>query len=181
MLYLDLIHYRTNWLRVRRMLVTSAFFSLCILCACASNKKAREQPTQSFPLSTAQHFPTSDQHQTDEENHLLIMEFKRLYESAQSWQEKRDICIKAIDKGLIYRAGPVSVLDAIFNTKLSAPVAGKQYGVRWSRIHFGLKPRGSDQPRRKHQDGNNALPEWALLVEHDRDVILTYRITIVEK
>lgn len=169
------------WLIVRRLLVILALSPLCLLCACAPSKKEQEQFAQPSPLSTERQLPSTDQQKTEEENNLLIIELKRLYESAQSWQEKRDICIKAIDKGLVYRAGPVSVLDVIFNTKLSSPVAGKEYKVRWSKIYFESKPSGSEQSRKKMQDSEQNSPTWALLVEHDRDVILRYRITTVER
>jgi len=62
---------------------------------------------------------------------VSIEELKRLYDSAKTEYERRDVCLRAIDQGTIYRDGPVSALDAIFGTHFASklPRAGESnYG-----------------------------------------------------
>src|SRR5262249_30455964 len=50
------------------------------------------------------------------ERKALISELKHLYEAAKSEDERREVCLRAIDAGIIYYLGPVSSVDAIFGT-----------------------------------------------------------------
>src|SRR5262249_25016880 len=50
------------------------------------------------------------------EQKALILELKQLYETAKSEDERREVCLRAIDARIIYYLGPVSSVDAIFGT-----------------------------------------------------------------
>jgi hypothetical protein len=175
------VFYQQSWFIFKQTLAIFTFFSILLLCACAASENPQKSLAQSPLLNKEQPTSPIGQQKAEQGNSLLAIDIKQLYESATSWQEKREICIKAIDSGVLYRAGPVSVLDTIFGTSLSSPVAGKVHKVRWSKIYFEPKSNGSEQSHKKKHDSNQASPIWALLVEHDRDVILRYRITTVEK
>ena len=49
-----------------------------------------------------------------------IAELQRLYRAAQSEQERRTVCLQAVDDGVIYRDGPVSNVDQIFGTHFAS-------------------------------------------------------------
>lgn len=49
-----------------------------------------------------------------------IAELQRLYRLAQSEQDRRAVCLRAIDEGEIYRDGPVANVDQIFGTHFAS-------------------------------------------------------------
>ena len=64
---------------------------------------------------------------TEASRRTSVTEFQRLYRAAGSEQERRAVCLRAIDEGAVYRGGPVANIDQIFGTQLaSAPPAAGQ-------------------------------------------------------
>jgi hypothetical protein len=49
-----------------------------------------------------------------------IAELARLAQAAQTEQERRSVCLRAIDEGRVYAGGPVSTLDQIFGTQFAS-------------------------------------------------------------
>lgn len=58
---------------------------------------------------------------TDANPRVSNEELKRLYQTAQSREERRNVCLRAIDEGIIQTFGPVNVstIDAAFGTEFS--------------------------------------------------------------
>ncbi len=56
-----------------------------------------------------------------------VTELQRLYWAAGSEQERRDVCLRAIDEGVVYRGGPVANIAQIFGTHFASelPAAGQ--------------------------------------------------------
>ena len=93
--------------------------SVPLLGFCATAKREEMQNT------------SSSVKQPEVKQKVSIEELKRLYDSAKTEYERRDVCLRAIDQGTIYRDGPVSALDTIFGTHFASklPRAGESnYG-----------------------------------------------------
>lgn len=80
--------------------------AILLLCSC-TNRSAKLPPIATNTDNNAGSPPA-------------IAELRRLYQAAQSEQERRAVCLRAIDEGLIYRDGPVSNLDQIFETHFAS-------------------------------------------------------------
>lgn len=100
-------------MNMRSILPVMLLISAPLLGFCA-NPKTEEMP------STA----ASEVKQTEVKQKVTIEELKRLYDSAKTEYERRDVCLRAIDQGTIYRDGPVSALDAIFGTHFASKLPG---------------------------------------------------------
>jgi hypothetical protein len=83
---------------------------ILLLCSCTNGDKEREL----LPVVT-------------NSNKVSVTELQRLYQSARSEQERRAVCLRAIDEGAVYRGGPVANLDQIFGTHFASelPAAGQ--------------------------------------------------------
>ena len=56
---------------------------------------------------------------TDAKEPISVVELKRLYDTAESERERRDVALQAIDEGVIQTFGPVNIstVDSIFGTR----------------------------------------------------------------
>jgi hypothetical protein len=92
---------------------------------------------------------------------LPVNEFADQYKKAKTEQEKLQLCIKAIDTGLIQRGIPVSRLDKIFGTNFSKDVPKKGEPLEWGVVHFGKELKSSSDLRASGWEG------WYLAVQFD--------------
>lgn len=108
---------------------------------------------------------------TDPNPRVSNEELKRLYQSAQSREERRNVCLEAIDEGIIQTFGPVKVstIDEAFGTEFSkvSQKRSKKKSERWiyincdSNVSPGANPAG-----------------WYLAIELvDRDEVFHYYLT----
>ena len=112
---------------------------------------------------------------TDANPRVNNEELKRLYQAAPSKEERRNICLRAIDEGIIQTFGPVNVstIDAAFGTefsKLSQKRSGKE-NDHWVYINCD---------KNLSSGANDA--GWYLAIELvDQDNIFNYYLTNVPK
>src|SRR5438067_9910043 len=62
----------------------------------------------------------------EENQKVSIAELKRLYEDAKSQYERRVVCLRAIDEGVIYRDAPVSIIDEVFGTRFATDLPSRE-------------------------------------------------------
>jgi len=96
--------------------------AILFLCSCASGNKEL-LPT----VTNAANKPNS------------IEELQRLYRSAGSEQERRAVCLRAIDEGVIYRDGPVSNVDQIFGTHFASELPAEGQVTKGMPIPFATQ------------------------------------------
>ena len=89
-----------------------------------------------------------------------VSELRRQYQAAKSEQQRRDVCLRAIDEGVIQTFSPtnVSTLDSIFGTRLAFELPKKKQDSRTARIDFAPT-----------ESGSVTQPVWHLVVEYYRD------------
>lgn len=110
-----------------------------------------------------------------------IAELKRLYEAAQSEQERRAICLRAIDEGVIQTFGPVrvSTVDAIFGTHLASDLPTGKEGARLGLVDFAS---AASPPGTSEKVAASAPKGWFMAVEYYHDGnIANYYLTNVHK
>jgi hypothetical protein len=83
---------------------------ILLLCSCTNGDKEKELLPQ-----------------VTNSNKTSVTELQRLYRAAGSEQERRAVCLRAIDEGAVYRGGPVANVDQIFGTHFASeqPAAGQ--------------------------------------------------------
>lgn len=88
---------------------------ILLLCSCANRDKEKEL------------LPGVTNSNTEASGASSVTELQRLYRAAGSEQERRVVCLRAIDEGAVYRGGPVANLDQIFGTHFASelPAAGQ--------------------------------------------------------
>jgi hypothetical protein len=110
---------------------------------------------------------------SDATQHISAAQLRQRYEVAGSEQEKRAVCLQAIDEGFIQRDGPVTSLDSIFGTNLSESREMDKHN--WTVVHFGAEIRGTP-------DRAGGWTGWYLAVEYFQDgTIETYHLTNLHK
>jgi hypothetical protein len=152
--------------REKRFLWVAGFI-LALACTGSCRQGVqRQEPVASGVRSTAD--------SSKEENaEISIADLKRLYNSAQSVSERRELCFRAIDAQVIYRGKAVSIIDEIMGTHFAADLPEKEYPLRWDIVYFDEKLAGSTS----NKAGVFGEKRWSLHVWHDREQILSYRIT----
>jgi hypothetical protein len=109
---------------------------------------------------------------------LTVAELKQLYEAAKSESERRAVCLRAIDEGVIqvYGRGRVSTLDEIFGTRLASDLPTKKEREQKAAIDFSPAAPGPDNSRATANAG------WFLAVEYDYNGdIANYYLTNLHK
>jgi hypothetical protein len=106
---------------------------------------------------------------------MSVEQLKRRYDIAKTEFERRDVCLQAIDQGVIYRGGPVSAVDAIFGTHFASklPEAGESNYGSVDFIPFVASP-----------DNSTAAGHfgWYLFVEYSTSgKIVNYYLTNLHK
>lgn len=96
-------------MKKRSILLVLLLVSVPLLCFCATAKRAELQNISAPAVKP-----------TEVKQKVSIEELKRSYDAAKTERERRDVCLRAIDEGAIYRGGPVSALDSIFGTRFGA-------------------------------------------------------------
>lgn len=108
---------------------------------------------------------------TDGKTPMSISELQQRYQRAKSESERRDVCLLAIDEGVIQTFGPVKVstVDEIFGTHLTSALPSK-HEIRKGRISFAAE----------NSAAANSGEGWALVVEYyDNGAIDNYYVTNV--
>jgi hypothetical protein len=103
----------------QRVLLAGALF----LCCCAPSQKQEQKA-----------FSGSNKPEGTEK--VSTAELRRLYEAAKSQYERRAVCLRAIDEGLIRRGAPVSAIDEIFGTRFASDLPTEEEAIRKSWILF---------------------------------------------
>ena len=135
-------------------------------CAATQRDGRREAPT---PISKST---------PEEKQKVSITELKRLYGSATSEFERRAICLRAIDEGVIFRTGPISSIDEIFGTKFAADLPTKREIKRIAVIDFAVETKSapSDDTVARGHSG------WFMVIEYDYNGdIQNYYLTNLHK
>ncbi len=102
--------------------------TMLVLCSCTSIAIKEEQG----PLAA----------KSNEEAKLKasIAELKRLYQAAQSEQERRAISLRAVDEGVIRLGASVSHVDEIFGTHFAGNMPNEKEAIRHPFILFANQP-----------------------------------------
>ena len=108
-------------------------------------------------------------------------ELSAKYRQASSEKEKMNICIQAIDQGVICRGCSIEAFDSVFGTSLSKKVPGLQ-----EMKERGLMGRGrldfAESPPSASDDVQAAQMGWYLMVEFDfRGLIQDYFLSNLHK
>ncbi|MGA9994774.1 MAG: hypothetical protein WBP93_05125 [Pyrinomonadaceae bacterium] len=90
---------------LRIMLPISLVFLFC----CAAAQKQSEQKTA-----------TPELNRQEKKQNVSIAELKQLYKDAKSEYERRAVCLRAIDEGMIHQGGSVSSIDETFSTQFAS-------------------------------------------------------------
>jgi hypothetical protein len=99
---------------------------------------------------------------TDGKKPLPAEVLQEKYAAASSQEERRDVCLKAIDEGVIQTFGPVhvSMIDTLFGTHLASKLPTKSERTKWSRVYFSPLA-GSES--------SDSEQSWFLAVEYAFD------------
>jgi hypothetical protein len=127
-----------------------------LLSACGPGGKSLENAASPGLLAS----PSQTQNQKNSAS-----DWATLYRSAKTEEERRAICLQAIDQEAFHRASPVSTVDEIFGTKFASSLPSKQNDNQTGVVYFAEQP-----PARKTSDGlieQNAYVGWYLVVEYD--------------
>jgi hypothetical protein len=99
---------------------------------------------------------------------IPITELKQLYESARTEDERRAVCLRAIDEGVIATLKEVATIDGVFGTHFAQDLPSRKERTRKVGINFASP---------------NSAPEslgWRLVVEYFHDgSISNYYLTNV--
>ena len=90
-----------------------------------------------------------------------IAELKQRYQISRTEQERRDICLIAIDQGFISRTGPVSVVDELFGTQFAGSLPSKKEALRTVTVDFLPEAPSADNSVAAGRKG------WFLAVTYD--------------
>jgi hypothetical protein len=111
-----------------------------------------------------------------ETNATLTNELSAKYKQASSEKEKMDICIQAIDQGVIRRGGSIEASDTVFGTSLSKEIPARGKSVAKGVVFF------AENPPSPSEDIAGAMVGWYLVVEFDsRGVIQNYFLSNLHK
>jgi hypothetical protein len=117
---------------------------------------------------------------TDANVNVNNEELRRLYQSARSKEERLNVCLRAIDEGIIQTFGPVKVhtADEIFGTDLAKIVSSKK-GYRLGYVNCDASTAQIDPSTGpKRTDGQR----WYLAIEFNgSDDIVNYYISNLPK
>ena len=102
-----------------------------------------------------------------------VEDLTRLYAAAKSELERRDVCLQAIDEGVVGTSGPVhvSTVDAIFGTSMASELPSRKRHSRIAVVHFsdhGSKALGAAEKIATSSD-NGERNGWFLSVEYYYD------------
>jgi hypothetical protein len=105
-----------------------------------------------------------------------IVELKQLYEAARSEPERRAVCLRAIDEGVIRRNGPVSSIDAVFGTRFASKLPTREEGISMATVDFVAVEPGPDKSEAAARKG------WFMAVAYDYNGdIQNYYLTNLHK
>jgi hypothetical protein len=107
-------------------------------------------------------------------------ELRKLYEAANSEHERRAVCLRAIDEGLIHQGGSISLIDEIFATQFASKLRNGSDGISHDVILFAVQP--VPPPRLDGKAAGMDYVGWYLAVAYDRTgVIQNYYLTNLHK
>jgi hypothetical protein len=110
-----------------------------LLCSCSARNEQQEIPPALNSKGEVKSEPA-------------IAELARLAQAAQTEQERRGVCLRAIDEGRVYAGGPVSTLDQIFGTQFASQLPTEET-VAKRLILFAKQPEPPAQPERTEAIG----------------------------
>lgn len=109
-----------------------------------------------------------------------VEELKRLYEAAKSEHEKRAVCLKAIDEGVIHTSGTVSIIDQVFITHFASDLPGNKNKKRQAVVWF--TSRAAPSPSQATAATVDNSTGWFMVVDYFYDgTIDNYYLTNMHK
>jgi hypothetical protein len=136
-------------------------------CGTAQRNQAKEAPASDSKVI-----------QQEEKKTVSIAELKKLYGDAKSEFERRAICLRAIDEGILFRLGPVSSIDQIFGTNFGANLPTKREGKKIGVVDFAPQ----SEPAPPDNSVARGYSGWFMAVEYDYDGdIQSYYLTNLHK
>jgi hypothetical protein len=94
-----------------------------------------------------------------------IADLQRLYSSSGTAEERRRLCLQAIDSSLIVTTGSIALIDRIFGTNFRSRLPSKREVQRTVRIPFGSQIRSSTNS--KETSDASPVSHWFLAVQYD--------------
>ena len=105
-----------------------------------------------------------------------VNELAAQYKRASSEKERMNICIDAIDRGVVSSGVSVTVFDAIFGTRLVDQIPALGEPLEKGGVFF------ASQPKRVSDDIQMPVMGWYCAVEFDaRGIIHTYHLSNLHK
>jgi hypothetical protein len=155
-----------NSMKNQLVLQITVLVSIPLLCFCASVKQGGEQKAS-----------TSQSKAEEGKKKVSISELKQLYEAATSEHERRAVCLRAIDEGVVHRGGPVASLDAVFGTHFAQELPTSRESLRIARINFG-----AFTPSPVASEAAVGWAGWYLQFEYDTEGAITkYHLSNLHK
>ena len=107
---------------------------------------------------------------------LTVAELKQRYLVAGTEQDRRDVCLIAIDQGLIKRTGLISVVDELFGTRFADRLPSRKEEFRTGTVDFLPSKPSSDNSVAAGHKG------WFLAITYDfNGEIQNYYLTNLHK
>jgi len=106
-----------------------------------------------------------------------MQEFAKKYKMAGSERARLDVCIDAINQGLVCRDGPVGNIDQIFGTTYSKKIPRKKGSMETGVVRFADIPVASQS-----EEFARGYSGWYLAFDFDyQGVIQNYYLSNVHK
>jgi hypothetical protein len=122
-----------------------------------------------------------DASKPEEKQKVSVQELRRLYEAGKSQYERRAVCLRAIDEGLIRRGAPVSTIDEIFGTRFASDLPTKEETTRETLIKFADQFSPPPVPE-GHVTQGVASVGWYIAIDYNYDgAIQNYFLTNLHK
>ncbi len=116
----------------------------------------------------------------DTKEHFSIAELERLYKSSSTAEERRRLCLQAIDSSIIVTTGPIASIDRIFATHFASSLPSKRQVERTVLLPFGSESPMSSNSKATSSVGD--VDKWFLAVQYDYNGdIQNYYLSNVQK
>lgn len=143
---------------------------ILLICGCAVPQKQEGQSILALQAN-----------RPEGQGETAVADLKHLYEEARSASERRAICLRGIDEGIIHRGVSVATVDEIFGTHFASDLPTDKEIIRGSGVLFEDQYTSPPTPKGEVPQAV-ALIGWYLMVDYDRrGTVQSYALTNLHK
>jgi hypothetical protein len=151
----------------RQAILRLVLGGVLLLCGCSAKQEGQKAP--------------APEQNRREEKKASAADLRRRYAAADSDNDRRAVCITAMDEGLIRRGGPVSAADEIFGTRFGESLPAGDEPYRWGTVRFSPQVESPPSPNGGVVKAVDFVG-WSLGLQYDRQGrILIHRLSNVNK